>query len=373
LDEVHVAHRSWLAALVMMMAAGAVAAVAAGRQVPPSPAARVEASTDVAWLERVASSAAAAREAQGQSRIGQPKQLRIAAYARLGALGAPESLAAIGRVERVLAAQPLLPTTVTLDPWPAVGLHMGDPPALLVAQIIAPDARTYGVASAQLLGGHDFFLLATRTPHDPTTWSRPKLIAPAAPFHYGEPASLAWAGPRRLTFMVADRTMPIVIDDVERDSDGDGWTDREEARLGTNPHHRDSDGDGIPDGRDVCPLFARPADNRADETGAILQKAIFATFAMSGSRDLLYVRPGSPRIHVAGYGGPMLYDREIPADGNGGGGTWVGWKIASRDATTASVEVNDWEGMLAAGSVDVELRKIDGAWVVVSVRLTRVS
>jgi hypothetical protein len=341
---------------------------------PPAPAvARVDASSDVAWLERIAASNDAARDAQARSGIGQPKQLRIAAYARLGALGTPESLAAIVRVERVLAAQPLLPTTVTLDRWPAVGLHMSDAPALLVAQIIAPDAVTYAVVSAQLIGGHDFFLLATRTPHDPTTWSRPKLIAPAAPFHYGEATTLAWAGPRRLTFMVADRTMPIVIDDIERDSDGDGWTDREEARLGTNPHDRDTDGDGIPDGRDICPLFARPPTNRADETGAILQRAIFATFAMSGSRDLLYVRPGSPRIHVAGYGGPVLFDREIPKDGNGGGGTWVSWKIAQREATEALVQISDWEGMLAAGGVDVRLRKIDGGWIVISVKSTWVS
>jgi hypothetical protein len=366
------AHRSWLRLAGGIAVTVGVAATTGGQPATP-PVARVDASSDVAWLERIAASADAAREAQGQSRIGQPKQLRIAAYARLGALGTPASLAAIARVERVLAAQPLLPTAVTLGRWPAVGLHMSDSPALVLAQIIAPDAVTYAVVSAQLLGGHDFFLLATRTPHDPTTWSRPKLIAPAAPFRYGEATSLAWAGPRRLTFMVADRTMSVVIDDVDRDSDGDGWTDREEARLGTNPHDRDTDRDGIPDGRDVCPLFARPADNPADETGAIYQKAIFATFAMSGSRDLLYVRPGSPRMHVAGYGGPVLFDREIPVDGNGGGGTWVGWKIASRDATTASVEVSDWEGMLAAGGVDVQLRKIDGAWVVVSVRATWVS
>jgi len=367
-----VAHRSWLT-VAGVIAASLVLPTNIGGQPAPPAVARVDASSDVAWLERIAASDDAAREAQGRSRIGQPKQLRIAAYARLGTLGTPESLAAIVRVERVLAAQPLLPTTVTLDRWPAVGLHMSDTPALLLAQIIASDAVTYAVASAQLLGGHDFFLLATRTPHDPTTWSRPKLIAPAAPFHYGEPTSLAWSGPRRLTLMVADGAMPIVIDDVERDADGDGWTDREEARLGTNPHRRDTDGDGIPDGRDVCPLFARPADTRADETGAILQKAIFATFAMSGSRELLYVQRGAPRIHLAGYGGPVLFDRDIPADGNGGGGTWVGWKIASRDATTASVEVSDWEGMLAAGTVDVQLRKIDGVWVVVSVRLTRLS
>ena len=366
------AHRSWLAAAVIAIAGIVAAAAAAARQEPPSAGSRVETSADVAWLERVASSADAAREAQGRSPIGQPKQLRIAAYARLGAIGTPDALAAIDRVERTLDAQALTPPTVTLDRWPAIGLHMGDTPATLVGKILAPDGTTYGVVRASLLGGHDFFLVSTRTP-DGASWSRPKLIAPIASFRYDDATSLAWTGPRTLTFKVAARTLPIVLDEVERDSDGDGWTDLEEARLGTNPRDRDSDGDGLPDGRDVCPLFARPAVNRTDEATAILQKAIFAAYAVTGSRDLLYVTPGSPRVHVAGYGGPMLLDRAIPKSGNGEGGTWVGWKIARRDATTAVVELTDWEGLLAGGGVDVRLTKVGAAWVVVSVRMTWVS
>ena len=296
------AHRSWLVAAAIAIAGSVIVAAGAGRQVPPPSAVfRVEASTDVAWLERIAASADAAREAQGRSRIGQPKQLRIAAYARLGALATPDALAAIGRVERTLDAQPLTPPTVTLDPWPAPGLHMGDTAATLVARITAPDGTTYGVVPANLLGGDDFFLVSTRTPDEPATWSRPKLIASATSFRYGDVTSLAWAGARTLTFRVAARTLSIALDEVERDSDGDGWTDREEARLGTNPRDRDSDGDGLPDGRDVCPLFAQPALNRADEATVILQNAIFATYAVTGSRNLLYVSPGSPRVHVAGY------------------------------------------------------------------------
>jgi len=357
-----------------MASVGSMAAAAAAtRQEPSSPVSLVEASTDVASLERIASSADAAREAQGRSQIGQPKRLRIAAYARLGAIGTPDALAAIDRVERTLDAQPLTPPTVSLDRWPAPGLHMGDTPATLVAKITAPDGTTYGVVPANLLGGADFFLVSTRTPDDAANWSRPKLIASAASFRYGDATSLAWAGPRTLTFTVGARTLSIALDEVERDSDGDGWTDREEARLGTNPRDRDSDGDGLPDGRDVCPLFARPAVNRADEATAILQKAIFAAYAVTGSRNLLYVTPGSARVHVAGYGGPILFDRAMPKNGNGEGGTWVRWKIARRDATTAVVDLSDWEGMLAAGGVDVRLTKVGAAWVVVSVRTTSIS
>ena len=356
---------------VVVAALAAAQSFAARAQMDRGPIARVEASTDIASLERIAASPDAAREAQGRSVIGQPKGLRVAAYARLGAIGSAESLAAIARVERALAAQSLTPATVPIDRQPAVGLHMTDPTGVLVAQI-ADGGVTYGVVGAQLLGGRDFFLVSTRTPADPASWSRPKLIAPAVAYRDDEPASLAVRAPRVLTLTRGQQTLEIAIDEIDRDSDGDGWTDREEARLGTNPRDPDTDRDGIPDGRDACPLFARPSGD-PDETATILQKAVFATFAVTGSRDLLYVTPQSPRVHVAGYGGPVLFDRPIPKDGDGGGGTWVSWKIASRQSSDALVQVSDWEGLLAAGGVDVRLKKIDGVWVVVSTRTTWVS
>ena len=120
-------------------------------------------------------------------------------------------------------------------------------------------------------------------------------------------------------------------------------------------------------------LFARRSPEHIDDAAAILQKAVFGTLAMTGSRDLLYVTPDSPHVHIAGYGGPIIFDRPIPKGGDGGGGTWVTWKIARLDAADALVQVSDWEGMLAAGGVDVRLKKIDGTWVVVSVAAAWVS
>jgi thrombospondin type 3 repeat protein len=375
-DQVDVIDRRWLAWIVVIGAAVLTPPYADGVgaqfERPRAPVARVEASNDVDWLERIAASSEAAREAQGRSAIGQPKELRVAAYARLGAIGTAESLAAVGRVERALASRSLTGATLPLDQRPAAGLHVGDPPSPPVAQIVVRDT-TYAVVPGQLLGGFDFFLVSTRAPDDPASWSRPKLIAPARAFLYGDPASLALAAPRILTLTYAQQKLEIALDDVERDSDGDGWTDREEARLGTNPRNRDTDRDGVPDGDDVCPLFARPPADGADEATAILQKAVFATFAVTGSRDLLYVTPDSLRFHVAGYGGPILFDRPIPRDGDGAGGTWVTWKIASRQPAEALVQLSDWEGMLAAGGVDVRLKKINGGWVVISVQTTWIS
>ena len=162
-----------------------------------------------------------------------------------------------------------------------------------------------------------------------------------------------------------------MLAEILRDSDSDGWTDREEERLGLDARDRDSDHDGIPDGADVCPLY--PAPKRAtteDET--ILQKAILATFGLSGSRQLLYVTPGCVKVHVAGYGGPIIYDRSIPRDGSPGG-PYVTWKIASKSAAEALVEISDWEGILAAGGQTVTLRKMAGQWIVVARHTTWVS
>jgi hypothetical protein len=337
------------------------------------PIASVERSSDVTWLERIAASAAFAREVQGRSSIGMAKALRIAAYARLGAIATSDSLAAIARVEREMAAAPLTPSTVPLDVWPTVGWHMSDNDLSggPLATAAPENGVTYAVVDAALLGGNDYFLISTRTPLDRTSWSRPKLIAPAPRRIDGDHATLAWRGPRTLVLTAAGQTVQIAIDEIERDSDGDGWTDLEEARIGTNPHNPDSDDDGIPDGRDVCPLYALPQG--ADDSSMILQAAVFGAFALTGSRELLYVMPQTPRVHLVGYGGPVLFDRAIPKSGDGDGAVYVSWKIISKTASDAVVQLTDWEGMLAGGGQDVTLKKIGEKWVVVAVRTTWVS
>lgn len=42
-------------------------------------------------------------------------------------------------------------------------------------------------------------------------------------------------------------------DPLDADSDDDGLSDLEEARLGTDPTDSDSDDDGVPDGDDPQP------------------------------------------------------------------------------------------------------------------------
>jgi hypothetical protein len=329
-------------------------------------------STDIAWLERIASSAAFAQEVQRASPVGMAKLLRRAAYARLGDIGTSESLAAVERIEQSMADVPLTPPTVPLGVWPSVSWHMRDVDQVPIATATAPDGITHAVAAATLLGGFDLFLISTRTPDDPQSWSRPKLLGPPAPREGERGASLAFRGPATLVLAISGGEMQFALDDIERDSDGDGWTDLEEGRIGTNPHAPDSDGDGIPDGRDVCPLWPLPVATAPDDNDTILQRAVFAAFALTGSRQMLYVTPTTPRVHVRGYGGPIIFDRPLPSRGSSGG-VYVSWRIRERTATDAVVELSDWEGLLAAGGQDVFLKKVLGKWTVVAVKATWVS
>src|SRR5256885_7395463 len=121
----------------------------------------VRRSSDVDWLERIASSSTFAQQVQASSSIGMAKLLRGAAYARLGDLASPESLAAVERIEQLMAEISLVPATVALGVWPSVAWHMTDSDHRPLATIAAPDGTTYGVLMASLLGGDDPFLVST--------------------------------------------------------------------------------------------------------------------------------------------------------------------------------------------------------------------
>ena len=333
--------------------------------------------TDVRWLEATVSSSAATAALPLGVRIITAKAVRTLAYARLGELATPESLAAIRRIDASAARTVLTPLTSAADVWPHVGWFFADTVVNPIAQTRAADGTTYAIVSANLLGAFDFFLISSRAPADPRAWSRPKLVdrshvlgvrsadlTPGA----GETLSLTF------TFRVTPgrRDLQITLLDVNRDSDADGWTDLEEARLDTDPHDPDSDGDGTPDGADVCPLYAASKEETGSDSIVILRKAIFAAFGLTGSRQLLYVTPDSPRVHVFGYGGPILFDHPITKDSLPGG-PYVSWRIAERTATTARVELSDHEATTSGGGQDVLLRKIGATWIVVSRKTTWVS
>lgn len=368
---------SWICAL---LAAWAVSGPFAHAQSTPTAAdltVRIATETDVRWLEDAVSSSAVTAELPRSVRLITAKAVRTLAYARLGELGTPESLAAIRRIEADAARIVPTPLTVAADIWPHAGWYSADMVVEPMAQTTAADGMTYAIVSANLLGGFDFFLISSRAPADPHAWSRPKLVdrshvlgVRSADLRLGAGETLALTFTFRIT--PGRRDLQISLLDVNRDSDGDGWTDMEEARLETDPHDPDSDGDGVPDGVDVCPLYAPSKQEAGSDNTLILQKAIFAAFGLTGSRQLLYVTPDSPPVQVFGYGGPMLFGHPITPDSLPGG-PYVSWRLAERTATTARVELSDYEASTSGGGQDVRLRKIGDTWVVVSRKTTWVS
>jgi hypothetical protein len=373
--------------------------------------ASISASTDVARLEKIAASnEGAAAELTlppdlaknfppglppPPGIVGWPKDLRTAAYARLGALGNKESLAAIQRLEAAAQKITLTPATASISAAIHPAFHFGDGPRRLLAQVQAADGATYALIPDGLMGADDLFLISTKTPDDPQSWSRPLLLeipfgditdlslalkdAHTLVLHFTQnPPRPRMPGEERLPLSVPSSqpaTQPgphertLDLDAIRKDTDRDGWTDIEEKRLGLDPANPDADGDSLRDGDDPCPRFAPPPNAARDEQTQILQRAIYATFGISGSRCLLLVDDKSPPVQLWGYAGPVLYNinREQWLKDHGSGGIFVGWKLTI-EGNDATVDIKDWEGYLAGGSQKVFLCKIDGQWYVVERR-----
>lgn len=333
-------------------------------------------SGDVAWLERLCTDRAYAEAeyAQRGRNMSGVKGNRSAAYVRLGALGTEASLAAIARIEamahqRSVLPQPATPKAPSYHPAP----HMGDWVWTPAAQVRFGDGRDVAAYVLNAYGPPSLFLAVSAGGR----WS-PPLMVPIGT-GYGEPPSIALrelAGGRvRVEFGPAPNTpvpfqpMPDAIEvslgELQRDTDGDGWTDIMERHLEMNWRDADSDRDGIPDGQDVTPSY-RPPTNAEDEDARILRRAIFSMFGLTESPGALFVADNSRRLQLDGLPGPVFY-RE------GNGGVRVTWKILEKTADTATVKLTDFEGALSASSNEVTLRKINGDWYVVAIRMTSIS
>lgn len=350
---------------------------------------QIESSNEVAMLERIAGADASKDTENAQ--LGQSgKEHRTAAYIKLSDIGTEQSLAAARRVEERLKATPLLPATVSLGVWPHPMWHFGDSEIKPFATARTSDGTTYAIVYDDLLGdSNDLFLISTKTPDDRTSWTRPILIPNRIyrGFHgpkltEGKPGGLIFTfvqgtpAPRNIMEGelappekapdLGKQTWILSLQALRQDSDGDGWTDIEEKRLGLDPNNKDSDGDGIPDGQDVCPNFAPRTVEANDEEVHILQKAVFAEYGLSRSGALLLVEPGSRHFQVWGYRGPILF-----LDGpkswktqHPEGGIFVSWKITSRTDRDATVSLSDYEGPLAASGLELHLHKFGKEWFV---------
>ena len=337
----------------------------------------VRRSTDVTWLERLCtelSFAEAEYDARGRNTAG-VKGVRQAAYVRLGELATAESLAAARRVRSVHQRQSVLPRPLVPQRWhyhPAP--HMGDWRWHPGNQIRLSDGRG---ATAFVLSAYrpPALFIATATQG---RWSRPRLVPFAVTPHVT--VSLVEVGPGRLRAELAalkspntpPLQVPVVPDAVEfdlalveRDTDGDGWTDVEENWVGLNWRSTDSDRDGIDDGHDSTPLPGRQAQIMPEES-AIIGHAVFAMFGLSGSSYALFVDEGSASLNVTDLPTPVFYRASA-------GGVRVTWKILSRTETEATVEITDYVGPLAASGNELKLRRIGEEGYVIAVHMKWIS
>jgi hypothetical protein len=341
-------------------------------------------SHDVAWLESVA---AIKDDAPTMMMRQSAKGFRSQAYARLGAIGTAESLAAADRIEARARQWRPNEDGFSEGVMPHPGWHMSN--GVMTSSVRATmGGTTYAVFIDYLFGGMDLLLVSSKNP-DGLLWSRPHLVPlklyrgmhsmALAPGKRKDVLILSFtqdAPPKRAIMegtndpgatapVIGPQSVEIDLAVVLHDSDGDGLTDAEETRLGLNPRRADSDGDGIGDRDDTAPEFAPPGLTSEDEI--LLQKAFFATFGISESRYTMFVdNVRSTPIQPWGFRGQVIYNVH-PTEY---GAVSAGWKIAKRDATSAVVELFDGEGPLAAGGVNVRLEKKNGRWTVVAVENT---
>jgi hypothetical protein len=322
------------------------------------------------------------------------KGSQTGAYLQLGNLGTEEALAALDRIEAEAKKVTLTPEKVAMGVWPHAVGHFEVGRVEPLTQVRTPNGTTYGVVLSGILGGPgDFFLVWTKTPQDATSWSRPRLL-PQRIFPGIDKPVLTAKDDDNLVLSYIQRKPParnlmdgtddqgrespvkgkqkleFSISEVCKDSDGDGWTDIEEKRLGLDPQKADTDGDGIPDGQDVCPDYAPSAKDASDEDVEIIQKVVFATYGLSGSRDLLIASITERnmqlrKVQLWGYGGPVLYNPPGNWHKDHPGTFFVGWSVKHISETEASVALRDYEGSLASSWMEVFLRKIGRRWVVV--------
>ena len=356
----------------------------------------IESTQDVSALERIAGSLEEAEKVRPRGSLLAPKILRAAAYVRLGELDTAESLAAIERIEKKAKNSPARSPTVSLSLWSHPADHFEDAALKPLAQVKAPNGRTYAIVDSPLLGGLDLFLISSDDP-EKGVWARPMLIPADVYRSIREPSLTATRegvllfsfiqekpGPRGIMEPSLDpgkqapifgkREIEISVAQVAKDSDGDGWTDAEEVRLGLDPNKADTDGDGLKDGDDVTPDYApKPGDAASDEA-AVIQKAVFAAFGLSGSHYALLVGAKSRKVQLWGYSGPILYGQDAAKwrKEYGYGAVFVDWEVTIQGAA-AEVMIRDHEGPLAASSQRVVLQKKNGKWIVIKRQMGPIS
>jgi hypothetical protein len=340
----------------------------------------INVSTDVGWLEAVAGDDVTAERMTSPHYL--PGGTRRAAYTRLGQLGTPAAIEALQRIETAASQTHPARDLMREADWAHPAPHVGAAPREPVATLQATDGSTLAIVGMALTPGGRISLMRGQR----GDWRRPKLIPHPVEGRITEAALTAVRpGVLRLTYTEtpyrrgvaapATREITVAIEEIELDSDGDGWTDLEERALGLDPTRADTDGDGLDDGHDACPNHAAPADEAAATPAQIIRKAAFVMFGLNRSRRAIAVEGQSRRVQLFGFHGPVIYVEKglAPGDRLVPWSAIVNWRIVRQTEDEAEVELTDYEGALSGGKYRVRLASVRGVWVVTEQRMTAIS
>ncbi len=132
----------------------------------------------------------------------------------------------------------------------------------------ADGGATWGPPLATGLGVRSPFEVVAGSPHNRIEGSRLRVESVVARQHAALPE--LEEGTRVL--------LSLPVDGLLSDRDGDGLSDREERKIGTDPDEADSDGDGIDDGRDLLTDRSAVTDRDPDAEqilALVLREALF--------------------------------------------------------------------------------------------------
>jgi len=204
------------------------------------------------------------------------------------------------------------------------------------------------------------------------------------------------------------------LEEISKDSDNDGWSDKLEKKIGTSMYRSDSDNDGLIDSQDKNPLAAPRALN---DTEQVIAAAYEATHKFDKGR-IHYIRfpegiePlevfGDEYLHIPIASGNRILKRSIVDGGRISfsqpwvdlkgnmipfisddasfiekiGYYWEKWYWSNKydgvvvwnsNHTEAKVSINMYRAPLAGGGADVYLKKYGNEWIVTACISTWVS
>jgi len=260
-----------------------------------------------------------------------------------------------------------------------------------------PDGRVWGLLQSGVLGNEGDLWLAEKANGK---WSNPlftgvfgktdsllPIVKRLSPTFDGKTPEQLMAG--------AWFSLFVGNTELSKDSDHDGLTDLEEARLGTNPNEADTDGDGDSDAVDPWPNVSRQPQTNAEKVLATAFEARFHFSRSEGPAFFLGPKDMTP-FEMVGRSGPTMwltdgktqawatpllecYESGVGEIGfqdmlEGSSKTWqerlIKW---NEDHSQATVLISTYYSGVNGTGDTVKLQRFGSQWVVTSLDTTYVS